>query len=41
VGPGQTVPWKLTTPFKPVEVVVDPDVKVLQMARKLARATVP
>jgi hypothetical protein len=41
VGPGQTVPWKLTTEFKPAEVVVDPDVKVLQMARKLAKAPVP
>ena len=41
VGPGQTVPWKLTTEFKPAEVVVDPDVKVLQMARKLAKAAIP
>ena len=41
LGPGQTVPWKLATEFKPAEVVVDPDVKVLQMARKLAKARVP
>ena len=27
--------------FKPAEVIVDPDVKVLQMARKLAKAAIP
>ena len=41
VGPGQTVYWKLTSAFKPAEVIVDPDVKVLQMARKLAKAAIP
>jgi hypothetical protein len=41
VGPGQTVSWKLTSGFKPAEVMVDPDVKVLQMARKLAKAAIP
>ncbi|MFN8858361.1 MAG: ABC transporter permease/M1 family aminopeptidase [Planctomycetaceae bacterium] len=37
VGPGESVPWQLTSHFTPAEVVVDPDVKVLQMGRKLAR----
>ncbi len=41
VGPGRAALWKLTTVSKPVEVVVDPDVMVLQMARKLAKAPVP
>ena len=41
VGPGQTVYWNLTSGFKPAEVMVDPDVKVLQMARKLAKAAIP
>lgn len=41
VKPGETVAWKLSSSFKPAEVVVDPDVKLLQMARKLAKAPVP
>ena len=37
VGPGESVAWRLTSRFPPAEVVVDPDVKVLQAGRKLAR----
>ncbi|MFM7161862.1 MAG: M1 family metallopeptidase, partial [Planctomycetaceae bacterium] len=37
LGPGATAPFTLTCRFTPAEVVVDPDIKVLQMGRKLAR----
>jgi hypothetical protein len=37
VGPGTSATWRLTSDFAPVEVVVDPDIRVLQLARKLAR----
>jgi len=40
VGPGESVPWKLTCGFSPSEVVVDPNIRVLQLARKLARQAV-
>lgn len=41
LAPGETESWVLKTPFKPAEVVVDPDVKLLQMGRKLASKRVP
>jgi len=37
VGPGETVSWRLTPEQPATEVVVDPDVRVLQLGRKLAR----
>jgi plastocyanin len=41
VGPGETVTWRLTNAEVPKEVVVDPDVKLLQLGRKLAKRAIP
>jgi ABC-type transport system involved in multi-copper enzyme maturation permease subunit len=41
VGPGETVTWRLTSAEVPKEVVVDPDVKLLQLGRKLAKRAIP
>jgi aminopeptidase N len=37
VGPGESTSWRLTCDFPPAEVIVDPEIRVLQLARKLAR----
>jgi hypothetical protein len=37
-GPGEAVPVEITTDFKPDRLVVDPDVRVLQLKRNAAEA---
>lgn len=40
VGPGESIPFELRTAFPPSQVVVDPDVRVLQIGRKRAVAAI-
>jgi len=41
IGPETRVPFRVVCPFEPVKALVDPDVQVLQVRRKLAEAALP
>jgi ABC-2 type transport system permease protein len=41
IGAGERVPFRVVTPFEPLRVRVDPDVRMLQVRRKLAEQPVP
>ncbi|NBX26026.1 MAG: hypothetical protein EBQ99_08270 [Planctomycetes bacterium] len=41
IGPDARVPFRITCPFEPVKAIVDPDVQMLQVRRKLAEVTLP
>ena len=40
LGPGESAPVTIESRFKPTEVVVDPDIRVLQLNRALAKAEI-
>jgi hypothetical protein len=41
IGPETRIPFRITCPFEPVKAIVDPDVQMLQVRRKLAEVTLP
>ena len=41
IGPETRVPFRVVCPFEPVKALVDPDVQLLQLRRKLAEAALP
>ena len=41
IGPEARIPFRITCPFEPVKAIVDPDVQMLQVRRKLAEVALP